>query len=1234
MDFQKNSLNRFFVNIKNLFKEFFPITSLNGKGSIELLKSKFKKLKKEDCTNISDENTSLSLVLLLKVSLYDDNRKLIFRRIIKKSVINLPAFSKSGSFVINNIERTVVFYLKRNPGLVFSKKKNSFFLKVIPQKGPWIEFTFDKSKLINFRINKGKKLNIFSLFSSYGGKISDISDIFNLSIKVRLENQNMLFHVSSKTFNFLKKKYDLYSPDGVLVYNKNTNLEKCKLNKIIGLFLIIPGFKEKLIIYKDFKINNIKFKRGDILNILKLKIASNRKIFDIEVFNPFSSNLGNMILKTLEKFNNTNTNYNRIVLMESYCNKKKNEVKLVKKFEEIFLNKTNYSLSKSLREKINNEVGNNECTDENILQKNDILNLLRYFLESITSNKSSSDIDDLGNKSVWGVGEILLDIVSSKLVYFKSFLLSMLNITYLKKSSWGKIDYFSPYIREFFCTSQFSQFLDKNNDLSEITHKRRIMLTSSCSSSKLRNTSIRDIHLSTYGKICPIETPEGQNIGLVNSLAIFSKLDSNLKITSPYLRIINNVVSYKRIYYLNSEQEKNFIISKADQEAYNMLKSSRKKGTFSFLNKESSDFRSLSSLQLFSIAPLFVPFMENDDANRALMAANMQRQALPCIKKQEPFVSTGLEPIPSLDLCHLNKVKHVRNIKYIDSSLIIEKVSFKGVELFRIINLNKFSVSNQGNVINYKVINPEVFNFKKRIVNDSNSTLRGNISLGQNLLVAFVPFYGYNFEDSIIISQKVAESDNFCSIHSSEYSVSLTDTEFGKEFINKSIFLEDKKNQYLDDIGIVRVGSIVKSNDVLVAKVTPINKLKIKPEDKLLSAVFNNKANLFKDTCVRYKDITKGTVVEVKKIYSDCENNSVNKNETSFRRKMLVSLILKNSIRILCSKYKLIINRDFYVLNSKIMTRKNVKSNNSLLFIFIINNRISSLRRTDSIINNKNRLKEVVIKIFTKKRIEIGDKISGRHGNKGVISKILPIEDMPFTSNGTPCEVILNPLGIPSRMNIGQILEVSLGFIIYIIKSEYKNNIPRSLFKKLKEKFNLEISNETKNGVLFKSPPFSGFKYNDLEELYRIVITERIKKKYLITEDKLKMFNGMTGEPFIEPIFFGYMYILKLNHLVSDKIHARSIGPYSLITQQPLKGRANFGGQRFGEMEVWALEAYGASYTLQEMITIKSDDLKNRNNVYSSIFFDKKNFKTNVPESFNTLVSELRSLMIEIKRND
>ncbi|MGX7583020.1 DNA-directed RNA polymerase subunit beta [Candidatus Vidania fulgoroideorum] len=1235
-NFYNYSYFSFIKKFEKKFSNFFPIFSKGKNVSISLNNISFIKPSEDEETCKLNKSTYSILIkgeFLFKTCFNKKNKNII----LKSNIVSIPFITKNSSFIINGLERTVISYLKKSPGLYFLGKKSDKKFRVIPNKGVWIDFFVDNSNIIKFRINKGKYINSFHFINSFFIKKREFIKKIGLFIKIKITDKGIFSKIPKEYFFSVKKvPFDVVDIYGKKIYNKDVKITKDFIVFISKNYILYPFLNYKLILFNSFKFGKKKFIKKSIFDIYDffLNFKKKKKPFvKFKVYNNFNI-LSEFILDSYFNFKKISPKKSRILIINSFnsflecSNNSKNVL-----FKKIFQKKKNFCFSEKTR-KILKKKGKGK----KILDLENFKSLLILFSIRI-KNKKKNDIDNLVNKDFFCIGDILWDIISNKLVNVVKKTTYKLN-NYKNLGTYDIINFriLNLSIREFFCSSQFSQFLDQNNDLSEFTHKRRVsVLSSNFYSGGTGTISLRNIHLSNFGRICPIETPEGMNIGLVNSLSIFSKL-KNKSILAPFLKVKNRKVLFKKINFLDILREKKKFITTLENIKKNTeLKKyvyCRNMCKIKYLNSSYINYCDFSPLQVFSIAPLFVPFMESNDANRVLMGSNMQRQSVVCLKKSSPYVKTGLEAIPSFFLNYTRYFKKKSELKYFESSFAVIKHTFKKRNFYERIILKKIDFTNQG------LIFRENFSKTNNYLKEGKNTHNGIVSLGQNLLTVFLPFYGYNFEDSIVISERVVKNDMFCSLHIQEFSVSLNFSMNG-EFTNKDIFLIDKKNyDKLDDFGVIKVGSFVENNDILVSKILSINKKKISPENKFINILLENKGNDFRESFFRLPNNISGTVVNVIRITkkkNGLKDDYIYNNFYSLKK--TIKIILKDFIIKISNKYNLSYD-EFYIHKNKLYYKGKIKfaTNMVILANNMVFKKLKNFKKKYSCISNpiirENSDEIIKIKIIIKKKLEVGDKMSGRHGNKGVISKILPVEDMPFLSDGTPCDLILNPLGIPSRMNIGQVFELNAGFIVFLLKrirSESNKKFVK-IINRIKKKFSfLNIKNMYKD-IYIEIPPFIGLKGKDLIKILNIIVTKDIKKKYLINNscDKVTMFNGKTGEKFNDYISFGYMYFLKLNHMVCDKIHARSTGPYSLVTQQPLRGKSNFGGQRFGEMEVWALEAYGASYILQEMITLKSDDIHGREKIYNNIYFSESKIKFGIPESFKILLRELKSLYIRV----
>ncbi|HJL58290.1 MAG TPA: DNA-directed RNA polymerase subunit beta, partial [Alphaproteobacteria bacterium] len=965
-------------------------------------------------------------------------------------------------------------------------------------------------------------------------------------------------------------------------------------------------------------------------------------------------------------------------------------------FNNLFFNENRYDLSAVGRLKINSKFKKDISIDKRILEKTDILDVVKHMHNLIDGIGEVDDIDHLGNRRVRSVGELLENQYRIGLLKMDRAIkerLSSLEVDNIMPQDIINAKPVSASIKEFFGTSQLSQFMDQTNPLSEITHKRRVSALGPGGLNRERaGFEVRDVHQTHYGRICPIETPEGANIGLINSLASYSRINQYGFIETPY-RIVTKGKVGDKVIYLSAINEEDYVIAQANADIdkngkfIDELISCRKNGEFITAEAETIDLMDVSPQQLVSVASSLIPFLENDDANRALMGSNMMRQAVPLMKPKAPLVGTGMEFTVAKDSGSTVIAKRGGIVDQLDANRIVIRVidkNDKSLNKIDIYNLLKFQRSNQNTSINQRPLVDVGENVvKNQIIADGPATELGELALGRNVLAAFMPWNGYNFEDSILISERIVHDDVFSSIHVEEFEIMARDTKLGPEEITRDIpNASEEMLRNLDETGMVYIGAEVKSGDILIGKVTPKGESPMTPEEKLLRAIFGEKAADVKDTSLRVPPGAKGTVVEIR-VFSrrgvekderavSIENSQIesisrdrddelNILEKSFANQLRDILVNKKFIsgNDSLNKNSILSFEQLENLNVKSLLRININDEKAISDIESrtknydvqlgninqkFENKIDKIQSGDELLPGV--LKLIKIFVAIKRTLQPGDKMAGRHGNKGVISKICPVEDMPYLKDGTPIDIVLNPLGVPSRMNIGQILETHLGWasasygkqvkeMLIKMQSEgqsselkdklneiYDDNSHKKLINKMNDDEIYELADNIKDGIPFATPVFDGAKENDISLL--------LEKSGVKSTGQEILTDGITGEKFERPVTVGYIYMLKLHHLVDEKIHARSIGPYSLVTQQPLGGKAQFGGQRFGEMEVWALEAYGAAYTLQEILTIKADDVAGRTKVYESIVKGDHNFESGTPESFNVMIKELRSLGLNV----
>ncbi len=1337
IEVQKKSYNQFLSSKKNsesslqkglvkVFNSIFPIEELSDKATLEYLSFRLEKSKfsVEECRQ-RDLTYSSALKPTLRLVIYDIDQENNTKQVLsaKEQEVymgDIPLMTPSGTFVINGIERVVVNQMHRSPGVFFDHDKGKthasgkllFNCRVIPNRGSWLDFEYDVKDILYFRIDRKRKLPVTTLLYALGYKKTEILDLF----------------YDFKTFNFdqkTKKWKTKFNPDDykrpIKLRNdliNSTNGKKVlkigsKINFVIAKKIYDEGLKNILVssdYFLDKYIKNnlsnpltdeIFLKTGSSIskenldNILELNINT-LTIADVDPINK-----GSYLIDTLniDKNNSKEEAINDIYKVlrpgEPPSFEVANEI-----FNKLFFTSERYDLSDVGRVKINSKL-HLQCSDTiTILRNEDIVAIIKHMLDLRDGKGEVDDIDHLGNRRVRSVGELVENQFRIGILRMERVIKEKMS-TLLEVESAMPQDLINPRpisaaMKDFFATSQLSQFMDQTNPLSEITHKRRVSALGPGGLTRERaGFEVRDVHPTHYGRICPIETPEGPNIGLINSLATYSRINKYGFIESPYRKVVDGKVTDK-IEYLSAVEEEKYTIAQANSpinEKGNFVEellSCRKSPNFILAKPDVIEYVDVSPKQLVSVAASLIPFLENDDANRALMGSNMMRQAVPLIKPESPLVGTGIEQDVALDSGVTIIAKRDGIVDKIDGKRIVVKATEKdlsksGVDIY---NLLKFQKSNQNTCINQSPLVKIGDLIKKGdIIADGPATKLGELALGKNITAAFMPWLGYNFEDSILISERCVTDGVFTSIHIVEYELMARDTKLGTEDITRDIpNVSEESLRNLDESGIVYIGAEVKPGDILIGKVTPKGDTISNPEEKLLRSIFGEKATDVRDSSLKMSPGGNGIVVDVRVF----NRHGIEKDErsTSIERTEIESVqedkgveeeILERNIKVraqeIINNSKLsndfknlepgtkITSQDLEKLNLndywkmafeeeqtnkdlQILKHQYTKVNQDIKERF--EDKVEKIQQGDELLPNV--LKMVKVYVAVKRSLKPGDKMAGRHGNKGVISKIVPIEDMPYMENGKPVDVVLNPLGVPSRMNVGQILETHLGWacselgekinriiklktdidkrnssIREVLKKIYGKNIYDTNIQSLNKKEFEELSSNLSLGIPIATPVFDGASVDDVAEL--------LKLADLPSSGQTTLWDGRTGEKFDRQVTVGTVYMLKLHHLVEDKIHARSTGPYSLVTQQPLGGKAQQGGQRFGEMEVWALEAYGASYTLQEILTVKSDDVAGRTKVYETIVKGDDKFESGIPESFNVLIKEIRSLALNIEIN-
>lgn len=1287
--------------IESVLRSVFPIQSYSGKSELQYINYYLGEpiFDVKEC-QIRGMTFSAPLRVNMRLIIYD--RDIVEGKVnkIKEQEVymgEIPLMTENGTFIINGTERVVVSLLHRSPGVFFDSYngKNNYSGKllynarIIPYRGSWLDFEFDPKDILFFRIDRRRKLPATIILRALNYSTSQIMTTFfdkvfyeinNNKINIDLFPEMLLGEISSINIE----------ANGIVYVDKGqritlSHINNMKKDGLVKISVPIEYIIGKIVIkdYKDKNTNKIIITANTkiTLELLEKLIKSGYKSIETIFLND-----GEYISETLR----IDTTHDRLsAILEIYRMMRPGEPPTREAaenlFDNLFFSNDRYDLSAVGRMKLNRSLNRKDIVGSGILTKSDIIDVIKKLINIRNGKGEIDDIDHLGNRRIRSVGEMAENQFRIGLVRVERAVkerLSLGDLDNLMPQDMINAKPISSAVKEFFCSSQLSQFMDQNNPLSEITHKRRISAIGPGGLTRERaGFEVRDVHPTHYGRLCPIETPEGPNIGLINSLSVYAKTNEYGFLETPYRRVQNGVVT-NEIHYLSAIDEGNFVIAQAntnfnkDGSFVEDLIICRNKGESSLFNRYKVNYMDISTQQIVSVGASLIPFLEHDDANRALMGANMQRQAVPTMRSNKPLVGTGMERAVAVDSGVTAVAKRGGIVQYVDASRIVIKVHSHemctgeaGIDIY---NLIKYIRSNQNTCINQKpcVILGESVECGD-VLADGPSTDLGELALGQNMRIAFMPWNGYNFEDSMLISERVLHEDLFTSIHIQELTCVSRETKLGPEEITADIpNVGEAAVLKLDEYGIVYIGAEVSGGDILVGKITPKGETQLTPEEKLLRAIFGEKASDVKDSSLRVPNGVYGSVIDVqvftrdgvvkdkraieieeiklKKAQNDLtEEIKIFESDIVFSiRKLLISFGIKN---------KDILNSNFEKLSKIILDDEEKQNKLEQLtdqYKAIKNDLKKKLEAKTSKITQVDELAPGVIKIVkvylaVKRHIQPGDKMAGRHGNKGVISKINPIEDMPYDENGIPIDIVLNPLGVPSRMNIGQILETHLGMaakgigdkINSMIKENQAVEKLREFIQKaynlgdnLRQKVDLNtFSNEevlrlAKNlieGMPISTPVFDGANEKEIKNL--------LKLGDLPISGQINLFDGRTGLKFERKVTVGYMYMLKLNHLVDDKMHARSTGSYSLVTQQPLGGKAQFGGQRFGEMEVWALEAYGAAYTLQEMLTVKSDDVNGRTKMYKNIVHGNHMMEPGMPESFNVLLREIRSLGINIE---
>ncbi|MDD5306352.1 MAG: DNA-directed RNA polymerase subunit beta [Deltaproteobacteria bacterium] len=1308
------------IGLHGVFHSVFPIRDFKGTSELAYLGYAFEK-PKYDVDECRQRGMSYAAPIKVTIQLiiYDapteEGGEPVVRDIKEQEVFfgEIPLMTENGTFIINGTERVVVSQLHRSPGVFFDHDKGKthasgkllYSARVIPYRGSWLDFEFDHKNIIYVRIDRRRKMPATVLLRALGYSTQDLLNYFY--------NTEVIFLEPGKRF---KKsiEYDLVEGQratrdikvgGSVVVKKNRKFTRAAIRKMqeAGLDTLPMDLEE--VVGKIAAEDVVDEGTGEILvecneeiTEAKLDRLRDAKIKSFKVLFIDNLNVGSYLRDTLVADKVTTREES---IMEIYRRLRPGDPPTAETantlFENLFFNPERYDLSKVGRLKLNYKFRTEESLDLITLTKRDIMETVRHLIEIKNGRGSVDDIDHLGNRRVRAVGELMESQYRIGLVRMERAIKERMSMS-------QELDTLMPHdlinakpvsavVKEYFGSSQLSQFMDQTNPLSEVTHKRRLSALGPGGLTRERaGFEVRDVHPTHYGRICPIETPEGPNIGLIASLSTFARVNEYGFVETPYRKVVDGRVTDEVRFYSALEEEEHFIAQANEPfdkkgTFTNSLVSCRHNGEFVMLRPSDVTLMDVSPNQLVSVASSLIPFLEHDDANRALMGSNMQRQAVPLLRTRSPLVGTGIEGKVARDSGVTMVARRDGVVESVDATRIVVRAEGGGAEFPDIYNLIKFRRSNQNTCINQRPVVPPGMRVRQGdVLADGPATEAGELALGRNILVAFMPWGGYNFEDSVLISERLAKEDAFTSIHIEEFECVARDTKLGKEEITRDIpNVGDEALKNLDESGIVRIGAEVKPGDILVGKITPKGETQLSPEEKLLRAIFGEKAGDVRDSSLRVPPGVAGIVIDAR-VFSrrgtekderarDIEEQERAKLEkdmgaeikilrdSAYRRirKLLVGRTTTGKLvddkgKVLVVKGKKLADESLDEIPRKFWGQIPVdKGEDRIAEVLdslreqeaaietVFNEKISRLSKGDELPPGV--IKMVKLFVAIKRKIAVGDKMAGRHGNKGVISRILPEEDMPFLQDGTPVDMVLNPLGVPSRMNVGQILEAHLGWAARVLgqqldwmvrqggytpdhvreqmKRILHSESSRQLLTEMSDKDIVRLASSMKEGIKFATPVFDGASESEIRNALRVA--------GLPTSGQTVLFDGRTGDAFDQDVTVGVMYVMKLHHLVDDKIHARSIGPYSLVTQQPLGGKAQFGGQRLGEMEVWAMEAYGAAYALQEFLTVKSDDVMGRTRMYESIVKGDHALEAGLPESFNVLIKELQSLCLNVE---
>ena len=1311
--------------LQSAFTSIFPIVSHNGFARLEFLSYVLgdpafdvKECQQRGLTFASPLRAKVRLVILDKES----PTKPVVKEMKEQEVYmgELPLMTTNGSFVINGTERVIVSQLHRSPGVFFehdrgkthSSGKLLFSARIIPYRGSWLDFEFDPKDILFFRVDR-RKMPVTILLKAIGMTPEQILANFFVFDNFNLRDEGGELEFVSERLRGEVARFDIVDPkSGKTIVTKDKRINAKHVRDIEAAGIKSISVPEDYLLGRVLAKNIVDQDTGEVIAVANDELTEellgklrDANVSAIQTLYTNDLDQGGYISQTLRTDDTADQTAARVAIYRMMRpGEPPTEESVEALFNGLFYSPERYDLSAVGRMKFNRRIGRDELVGDMTLSNDDILAVIKILVELRNGRGEVDDIDHLGNRRVRCVGELAENQFRAGLVRVERAVkerLGQAEADNLMPHDLINSKPISAAIREFFGSSQLSQFMDQTNPLSEVTHKRRVSALGPGGLTRERaGFEVRDVHPTHYGRVCPIETPEGPNIGLINSLALYARLNEYGFLETPYRKVEGSKVT-DQIHYLSAIEEGRYIIAQANAaineagQLVDELVSAREAGETILVSPERIQYMDVAPGQIVSVAASLIPFLEHDDANRALMGANMQRQAVPCLRPEKAVVGTGIERTVAVDSGTTVQALRGGVVDYIDAGRVVIRVNDDeaqagevGVDIY---NLIKYTRSNQNTNINQRPI-VQVGDRVVRgdVIADGASTDLGELALGQNMLVAFMPWNGLNFEDSILISENVVKDDRYTSIHIEELSVVARDTKLGAEEITRDISnLAENQLARLDESGIVYIGAEVQAGDVLVGKVTPKGETQLTPEEKLLRAIFGEKASDVKDTSLRVPSGMVGTVIDVqvftregiqrdkraqqiiddelKRYRLDLNDQMRIVEGDAFQRleRMLVGKIVNGGPKKLAkgaaitAEYLADLDKfhwfdirpaDDDTANALEAIKESINEKRHQ-FDLAFEEKRKKLTQGDELQPGVQKMVKVYLAV--KRRLQSGDKMAGRHGNKGVVSRIVPVEDMPFMADGRPADVVLNPLGVPSRMNVGQILETHLGWaakglgwrIGEMLAAQAKAQDLRTFLGKIynetgrKEDLDnfsdeeiLSLAHNLKNGVPFATPVFDGAHEEDIRRMLDLAFPDDIAAHLGMTPSKnqVTMHDGRTGEAFERKVTVGFMHMLKLHHLVDDKIHARSIGPYSLVTQQPLGGKAQFGGQRFGEMEVWALEAYGASYVLQEMLTVKSDDVNGRTKVYENLVKGDHVIDAGMPESFNVLVKEIRSLGIDI----